>query len=610
MPVVLRGAFAAARAVARPVAVAFSRPLPLAVAAALAALSVACAGSQPPAPPRRPSAPRVEPLPPLSAQAYRHYLRGRLAAIEGDQARAATELREAAAAASDQPAIRVALADALLRSGSRDEAVREIEGAHARFPRDAGVWRESGRVYRRVGREAEAALAYQRAIELDPLDEDSYLGLASVWLSLARPGKAEATYRALLGRRPLSVAGHYRLGLRLLARGSLTDADRAFRRAVDLDPSHTRARVGLARVLRARGRPRAALTLLREAFDRSSSVDIGESLFEQLLEVGERDAAVALLGQLDRDDLEIEVRASFGYLYLQVGEAEAARRLAARLLTVAPTSGALRLLEARALVDLGRGGEAIRGLLAVGPGVPAYGECRALAAELLARAGRAAEARTAIERALAQLPEDIDLVIGRALVAELGGRAADARALLRAAIAARAGRAAHADSGARADSNARADDLVYALARLEDRQGQPDAAVALAQRILDRDPEHAAALNFIGFSLADRGRDLPRAERMLQRALELSPTDANVLDSMGWLRFRQRRLDAAGELLERAARLAPAEPEILWHLGELLLARRESRRALAIYEKARALRPDEPVRRRIEDRIHALQAQR
>ncbi len=132
----------------------------------------------------------------------------------------------------------------------------------------------------------------------------------------------------------------------------------------------------------------------------------------------------------------------------------------------------------------------------------------------------------------------------------------------------------------------------------------------MAQRILDRDPDHAGALNFIGFSLADRNRELARADRLLQRALELAPTDGFVLDSVGWLRFRQGRLPEAQDLLERAVRLAPTEPELLWHLGEVYLARRQPRRALTAYERARRLGPDEPVKRRIDARIHALRAER
>lgn len=551
----------------------------------LGSLVLACAGARPAPDASLASAP-------LSAEAYAHYLRGRLAALEGDYPRAAAEMRAAAAAAPGEASIQVALADSLYRAGRRDQARIAIEAAQVRFPDSSVVWRESGRILRGIGRHADAVRAYHRAIDLAPDAEASYLGLASAELGLGRAGHAEQAYRELLRRRPLSVVGHVRLARRLVARGraSEAEAETHLRRALELDPSQTRARVALARILRDRGQAREAIALLRDAFDRTSSVDIGERLFQELLEVGDRDAAAALLGQLDRDDLELEVRVTFGYLYLQIGEHQAALRLARKLAERNPTSGPVRLLEGRALAEAGKRDDAIAVLLAVAPERQAFTDCRALAAELAARGGKDAEARTAVEEALRSHPHDAGLIAAQALVAELGGRVAEARAVLTAALEARPTEV----------------ELLYALAALEDRQGNPTRAVELAERILARDPDHAGALNFIGFSLADRSVDLPRAERLLTHALELAPRDGYVLDSVGWLRFRQRRFAASLALLERAARLAPAEPEILWHLGELHLAMRQPRRALAVYERARALGPEEPVRRRIEARIQAL----
>jgi len=556
------------------------------VIAGCCSLAVACGGASRTAP----TAPTDEPL---TGEAYAHYLRGRLAALEGDYPRAAAEMRAAAAAAPGEAPIQVALSDVLFRAGRRDQARAAIEAAEVRFPDSSEVWREAGRILRGTGLHADAVHAYHRAIELAPDAEASYLGLASAELGMRRPDRAEQAYRDLLRRRPLSVTGHVRLARRLVVRGKNQEAEQHLRRALELDPSHTRARVALALILRDRGRSREAIALLRDAFDRSSSIDIGERLFHELLEVGDRAGAAALIGQLDRDDLELEVRVTFGYLYLQIGEHDAALRLARLLAQRNPTSGPVRLLEGRALADAGKRDEAIAVLLAVAPERQAFTECRAVAAELAARGGKDSEARAAVEEALRSHPHDAGLIAAQALVAEIAGRTAEARATLTAALEAK-----HDDI-----------ELLYALAALEDRQGNPDRAVQLADRILAREPDHPGALNFIGFSLADRNVDLARAERLLARALELSPGDGYVLDSVGWLRFHQKRYQDALALLERAARLAPTEPEILWHLGELHLAMREPRRALAVYERARALGPDEPVRRRIEARIQALRAQ-
>ena len=90
----------------------------------------------------------------------------------------------------------------------------------------------------------------------------------------------------------------------------------------------------------------------------------------------------------------------------------------------------------------------------------------------------------------------------------------------------------------------------------------------------------------------------------------MAPGDGFILDSYGWLLFRQNRLDEALIVLERAARMVPREPEILWHLGELLLARQQPARAVELFEQARSLRPEQRLLRRIEKRIRALRPER
>ena len=184
------------------------------VAVSVALASAACSGGRAPAA-RGVSSKAASPSPePISAAAYGHYLRGRLAAIEGDDTRAAAELRAAALAAPREAPIQVALADALLRSGRRDQALRTIETAQLRFPRDAGVWQESGRIYRRASRHVDASRAYGRAIELERATSAATSDWRGVWppASGSRRGDCRP-----LARRLTRWPGTKQLGARLLA---------------------------------------------------------------------------------------------------------------------------------------------------------------------------------------------------------------------------------------------------------------------------------------------------------------------------------------------------------------------------------------------------------
>jgi tetratricopeptide (TPR) repeat protein len=540
-------------------------------------------------------APRPAPPPPLPQAAYAHYLRGRVAVTEGDHALAVQELRAAAAAAPGEVEITVALVDALLRAERPFEATIAARAAQKRWPRQSSVWLISGHVHLATDDSAGAGAAFERAIDLDRRAEAAYLGLAATWLDRERPDRAERAWRQLLAAVPGSIEGHYRLAARLLRRGAYREADPHLIEVLELSPDHIDARLDLARSLRLQGRRRDAVAATREAFDRAgNTADVGEELYWLLCEVGDRRAALDLLGLLDDPGASAETRLALARLYLGAGDLARARAVATAALTAAPASGDARLALAR--VDRARGDtdRAIAGALAIPTSSPALARARALAAELLIERGDTDRAIAAIESARALHPHDPGLIHGHALALARAGRTDDARRVVEAELRARPG-----DLG-----------ILYAAARFDDDTGRPEQAIAALDRILAARPDDVATLNFAGYSRADRGRDLDRATRLLSRARQLAPGDPDVLDSWGWLLHRRGRHREAAAALARAAQIAPREPEILVHLGEVWAALGDRGQARVVLERARALAPPARLRARIEARLTAIRAGR
>lgn len=119
--------------------------------------------------------------------------------------------------------------------------------------------------------------------------------------------------------------------------------------------------------------------------------------------------------------------------------------------------------------------------------------------------------------------------------------------------------------------------LLYNRAMLADRMGRMDILEADLRTILKREPDNAQALNALGYSLADRTERYDEAYQLIKRALEITPNDFYVLDSMGWVLYRLGRLDEAVTYLEKARDLRN-DPEVAAHLGEVLwvLGKREA----------------------------------
>ncbi|MBP1720094.1 MAG: Peptidoglycan-binding LysM, partial [Deltaproteobacteria bacterium] len=72
------------------------------------------------------------------------------------------------------------------------------------------------------------------------------------------------------------------------------------------------------------------------------------------------------------------------------------------------------------------------------------------------------------------------------------------------------------------------------------------------RRVLENNPDHAQALNYIGYTYAEKEISLDEAEALVKRALELKPDDGYITDSLGWVYFKKGQLDKAIAELEKA----------------------------------------------------------
>ncbi|MFK7891557.1 MAG: tetratricopeptide repeat protein [Granulosicoccus sp.] len=112
-------------------------------------------------------------------------------------------------------------------------------------------------------------------------------------------------------------------------------------------------------------------------------------------------------------------------------------------------------------------------------------------------------------------------------------------------------------------------DLLYSRALTADSTGNPDLLIDDLSRLIELEPDNAHAMNALGYHYADNNIELDKAEELLSKAIELLPADPAILDSVGWLRYRQGRIDEAIALLREAFKLLP-DPEIAAHLAEAL----------------------------------------
>jgi len=143
--------------------------------------------------------------------------------------------------------------------------------------------------------------------------------------------------------------------------------------------------------------------------------------------------------------------------------------------------------------------------------------------------------------------------------------------------------------------------LHYSLGVLYEKTDRLKAAIKEMEHVLKLDPQNADAMNFIGYSYADRGIMLQEAEELIKKALSLKPGNGYMLDSLGWVYFRQEKITEAIKYLKEAIAVLPDDPTITEHLGDAYVKSGRHEEARETYEKVLKLNPNnQAVREKIE----------
>jgi len=177
--------------------------------------------------------------------------------------------------------------------------------------------------------------------------------------------------------------------------------------------------------------------------------------------------------------------------------------------------------------------------------LPQYsGQLRRIEADILIKADRVDEAFDTVSTALEHSPEDIDLIYTRAMLAERLGN----------------------------------------LALLESD----------LRFLISLQPDHAEALNALGYSLANKTERYAEAEPLIEKALSLQPDNPAIIDSLGWLYFREGKINDAGPLLQDAWQRMK-DHEIAAHLGEWYWTTGDEEAALDIWRQGLEMDPSSDI---------------
>ena len=136
--------------------------------------------------------------------------------------------------------------------------------------------------------------------------------------------------------------------------------------------------------------------------------------------------------------------------------------------------------------------------------------------------------------------------------------------------------------------------LLYGRAMTHEAEGSYAAMETDLRSILAQDPNHAATLNALGYTLTNHTERYDEAADLIERALALSPNDPAILDSLGWVYYKMAQYRQSEMLLRRAHTAFP-DPEVAAHLGEVLWVQGRHIEARDIWLDGLTRVPDHPI---------------
>lgn len=152
--------------------------------------------------------------------------------------------------------------------------------------------------------------------------------------------------------------------------------------------------------------------------------------------------------------------------------------------------------------------------------------------------------------------------------------------------------------------------LLYHLGIVYDQAGEQENAMSVMEQILKINPDNADALNYIGYTYADKGIKLDKAEKFIKKALQIKPNDGYITDSLGWVYYKKGLIKKAIVTLKQAAKLSNNDPQILEHLGDAYLKAGDKHSAVMTFKTAINSKQltDDKLKRKLEKKLQKLGA--
>jgi tetratricopeptide (TPR) repeat protein len=484
-----------------------------------------------------------------------HLLLGRLYRLNNDLQKAETEFKTAVKLQSDSEEAVTTLAYLYNELGDTARATQVLSSV-PNTERSAKLYSALGYTYEQQKQYKEAIEAYRHAIEMDRDNLDAIRGLAQNLLNDGQTDAALEQYKVIADANPEDAQTYVRIAEIYRKQGKFDLALENLKKAETMVQDSVEVPYNIAAIYQAQGRYDEAIPIMRDLLKKSEKPDGKYSAGEK----SNRAVFLERLGTIYRDQgnnpaaIEVfrEIVALGGDEDIERGyqqiidtwrdakEWQKATDAAQEAVRKLPASRDLKMVLAAQQADMGEADKALKDVHAMLTGdTDKDRQVYITLAQMNTRLRRFSDAEQELDKAeaLATKPDDKEYIW-------------------------------------------------FLRGSTYEREKRYSDAETQFKKVLADDPEHASALNYLGYMLADQNTKLEEALGYIKRAVDLDPANGAYLDSLGWAYFRLGKYELAEDNLLKASQKINTDPTVLDHLGDLYQKTGRLKLAAANWERA------------------------
>lgn len=394
--------------------------------------------------------------------------------------------------------------------------------------------------------------AYQHAIALDRDNLDAIRGLADAYQNDGQTAKALQQYQVIADANPEDAGTYLRIAEIYRRQGKLDQALQNLKKAQSMVKDSDRISYALAEIYQTQGRYDEAIQQLQSLLKSSEMKNSQDDLDNRAI-------FLERLGSVYRDSNQEQPAIDTFRQMIPLGD-DAAKRAYQEMIDTYRDAK-----EWQKATDVAK--EATEKL-------PKDRDLKIVYASQLADQGQPDVAIQQVKSLLTNGPEDRDIYVRLAMMYSRLKRWPDAEASLD-----------KAESLSTKPEDKQ--EIEFLRASAYERQKKDGQAEDLFRKLIKEAPDNAAALNYLGYMMADRGENLDEAISFIKKAVDQEPANGAYLDSLGWAYFKMGKYDLAeSNLLKASQHLMGADPTVQEHLGDLYQKTGHLRQAATHWERA------------------------